>query len=285
MCASPFRTLLALCLTSATVAGCTPATEPAPAPPAAAAAASPAAPTAHISRATQLQAFLTERYGKPARLSGNWRGPWTQDGQARPTDWHICAEQPVVSGDGWQQLVAVCGELVDASHADPGTIDFYVLRPNTERFEVAAELTGSSYGSSGFPGSVSIVRAGSDFYGFRVESGWYGQGTSLESQSLILPGPTGLVDTGSVRSHIDNTAAYDCNDPEQEEDCRTHMFTVNFALRFDDRDRSARTWPLLIEESGSDCGGKQVRLEHRFTLDPTTWAYRFPESLQRESCQ
>ncbi len=97
--------------------------------------------------------------------------------------------------------------------------------------------------------------------------------------------------SGSVRSHIDNDAQYECDnmgassDPETVEDCRTRRFSIDFALRFDDSDRSARIWPLLIEETGTTCGGKQVRQEHRFTLDPKTWAYSFPESLRREGCE
>lgn len=269
----------------ALLAGCKPAAESTPPPAAGAAAtATAAAPAAHVSRTARLQAFLTKRYGASASLSKGWQGDWTQDGESRATDWQVCAEQPVVSGDSWQQLLAVCGALTEGGHAEPGTIDFYVLRPSGDSVEVAAELTGGTYGSGGRPGNVQIIRAGSDFYGFRNESGWYGQGYSLETQTLILPGPKGLVDAGSLRSHIDNGAAYDCDDAEFAEECRTRMFNLDFSYRFDDSDRSARTWPLLIEETGSECGGKPVRREHRFNLDAKTWTYTFPQALQRESC-
>jgi hypothetical protein len=62
------------------------------------------------------------------------------------------------------------------------------------------------------------------------------------------------VASGSVRSHIDNDAQYECDkvdagtDPDTAEDCRTRRFSIDFALRFDDSDRSARIWPLLIEK-------------------------------------
>ncbi len=276
---------------TALLAGCKPAAEPAAAPQAEPAKAATAEPTAHVSRTARLQAFLTARYGKDAKLSGEWRGTWTQDGETRPVDWQVCAEQPVVTGDSWQQLLAVCGALADGAHIDPGTIDFFVLHPKGEGFDVASKLTGERFGSGGQPGSASIIRAGSDFYGFRVEDGWFGQGFSLLSQTLVLPGPNGLVATGNVRSHIDNDAQYECEnvdataDPDTAEDCRTRRFSIDFALRFDDSDRSARVWPLLIEETGSTCGGKRVRQEHRFTLDPKSWTYSFPESLRREGCE
>lgn len=277
---------------TALLAGCKPAAEPAPAAtPAQQASATAAQPAAHVSRTARLQAFLVNRYGAEASLSQGWQGSWTQDGADRATDWQVCAEQPVVSGDSWQQLLAVCGTLSEGGHADPGTVDFYVLRPSGEGLEVVAELTGGTYGSSGRPGTVQVIRAGSDFYGFRVEDGWFGQGFSLLSQTLVLPGPKGLTSTGNVRSHIDNDAQYECEnvdaaaDPDTAEDCRTRRFSIDFALRFDDSDRSARIWPLLIEESGNTCGGKRVRQEHRFTLDPKSWTYSFPESLRREGCE
>ncbi|XEB09181.1 hypothetical protein AB3X07_20630 [Xanthomonas sp. DAR 35659] len=270
------------------LAGCKPEAAPAPAAPAAPATApAPAAATetAHVSRTARLQAFLVERYGSAAKLSGSWPDTWTQDGEAHAVDREVCAEQPVVSGDGWQQLLAVCGALRDAGHPEPGTIDFYVLRPDGQRFAVAAERVGGTYGSMGRPGEVGIVRAGSDFYGFRVEDGWFGQGYALQSQTLILPGPKGLVDAGNLRSHIDNTASADCDEPEAAADCRARQFNIDFALHFDDSDRAARVWPLRVEETGVDCGNRKVRREHRFTLDPKTWTYAFPEALQREDCQ
>jgi hypothetical protein len=67
-----------------------------------------------VSRTARLQAFLVQRYGSNAKLSGEWRGSWNDDGETRAMDWHVCAEQPVVSGDSWQQLLAVCGALSKA---------------------------------------------------------------------------------------------------------------------------------------------------------------------------
>lgn len=292
MSAVSMKSLAVLALAGAAVlVGCQRAAEPAAGPQPAASEPGPVTPAQHVSRTARLQSFLIKRYGSNAALSGEWRGTWTQDGETRPTDWQVCAEQPVVSGDSWQQLLAVCGALTDGAHIDPGTIDFFVLRPKGDGFEVTSELTGGRFGSGGQPGTASIIRAGSDFYGFRVEDGWFGQGFSLLSQSLILPGPKGLVATGNVRSHIDNDAQYECDnvdastDPDTANDCRTRRFSIDFALRFDDSDRSARIWPLLIEETGTTCGGKPVRQQHRFTLDTRTWAYSFPESLQREGCE
>ncbi|MEG0181891.1 MAG: hypothetical protein RR704_00330 [Stenotrophomonas sp.] len=279
------KTLAALAIASAAaLAGCTPASEPA-APAAPVAAQTPAAPVAHVSRTARLQAFLSERYGKAAKLDGQWRGSWNQDGDTRPTDWRVCAEQPVVTGDSWQQLLAVCGWPLDGAHPDPGAIDFFVLRPAADRFAVAAELTGQNFGSQGQPGTVQIIRAGSDFYGFRIEHGWFGQGYSLITQTLVLPGPNGLVEAGGVRSHIDNSSAYDCDDADAEPDCQARLFNLDFALTFDARDPAARQWPLVIEETGMSCGRTPVRREHRFTLDAKTWTYAFPDALNREGCE
>lgn len=279
------KTLATLAIASAAaLVGCTPASEPA-APAAPVAAQTPAAPVAHVSRTARLQAFLSERYGKTAKLGGTWRGSWSQDGDTRPTDWRVCAEQPVVTGDSWQQLLAVCGWPLDGAHPDPGAIDFFVLRPEGDRFAVAAELTGQNFGSQGQPGTVQIIRAGSDFYGFRIEHGWFGQGYSLITQTLVLPGPNGLVEAGGVRSHIDNSGAYDCDAADAEPDCRTRLFDLDFTLTFDSRDPAARQWPLVIEETGLGCDATQVRREHRFTLAANTWTYAFPDALNREGCE
>ncbi|MGE8240474.1 MAG: hypothetical protein ACN6OL_09330, partial [Stenotrophomonas indicatrix] len=59
---------------TALLAGCKPAAEPASAPQADAAKPAASEPAAHVSRTARLQAFLTERYGKDAKLSGQWRG-------------------------------------------------------------------------------------------------------------------------------------------------------------------------------------------------------------------
>lgn len=292
MSAVSVTSLAALALVGAAIlTGCKPAAEPSAAPKVDAPSVALASPAQQVSRTARLQAFLVQRYGGNAKLSGEWRGSWTDEGDTHAMDWQVCAEQPVVSGDHWQQLLAVCGALADGAHIDPGTIDFFVLRPKDDGFEVASELTGERFGSGGQPGTASVIRAGSDFYGFRVEDGWFGQGFSLLSQSLVLPGPNGLVASGSLRSHIDNDAQYECDnvdanaDPETAEDCRSRRFSIDFALRFDDSDRSARTWPLLIEETGTTCGGKPVRQQHRFTLDSRTWTYSFPEALRREGCE
>jgi hypothetical protein len=82
------------------------------------------------------------------------------------------------TGGERRQLAAVAGGLrrtVEGAHIDPGTIDFFVLRPKGDGFDVTSELTGERFGSGGQPGTVNVIRAGSDFYGFRVEDGWFGQ--------------------------------------------------------------------------------------------------------------
>lgn len=246
-------------------------------------------PTAAVSpaanREQKLAQFLRQRYGDKATLSGNWLGDLResendpQRDKPRQLQQHVCAEQSVVIGAAIHELLAICGELLDAGHAAPGFIDFFVLRDAGETLEVSAENIADAFGSSGRPGTVSIMRLGSDFYGFRVEHGWYGQGYSLESQSLVVPGPKGLVDAGTLRSHIDNNNYYDCN----EEDCAGKLFDIDFHLEVDDSDRSARIWPLLVTESGEQCG-KPVSRRHRFALDTRTWKYPFTESLQRENC-
>jgi hypothetical protein len=51
-----------------------------------------------------------------------------------------------VSGDSWQQLLAVCGALSEGAHIDAGTTDFFVLRRKGDGFDVTSELTGERFG-------------------------------------------------------------------------------------------------------------------------------------------
>ncbi|MBV6813334.1 hypothetical protein ACE15N_02475 [Xanthomonas campestris pv. passiflorae] len=259
----------------------------APAPAAAPVAAAPAAPSngPHQSRTERLDGFLRMRYGAKAALAAQWSGE--ADGFKASSD--VCAEQPVVVGDQVQQLLAVCHNLSDAGHGTPGLIDFFVLRGDGDGFKVVAERLADGYGSAGQPGSVDVLRLGSDFYGFAVHSFWMGQGLILESQDLVMPGPKGLVNAGSLRAHIDNSRALACDDDAREPDqtqaqCLADAFDVDFALEVDNSAPQARTWPLHIHEHGSDCG---VALDktHVFALDTKTWTYPFPNALQREGCR
>lgn len=266
---------------AAAAAADAPVAEPASAPDATADAGQPA-----IGRTDKLAAFIRQHYGDTAALKGDWSASWEHEGETYDAQRSVCAEQSVAGGDGMQQLLAVCGQINDGGHAAPGTIDFFVLRDAGDRFEQVTALTDQVFGSSGNPGQVSILRAGSDFYGFRVVHGWYGQGYALVSQDLILPGPKGLAAAGSLRSSIDNTGAYECEDAATADaECSTDVFNVDFELQFDQTDPGARIWPLTVLETGNDCGGKRVHEAHRIAFDQASWTYAFPESLTRESCR
>ncbi|MDL5367579.1 hypothetical protein QSH18_18365 [Xanthomonas sp. NCPPB 2654] len=268
------------------MAACKPTAAPAPAAaPAAPAATAAPAQAAHVPRTERLQAFLQTRYGKQARLSESWSGQ--ADSQAVQSE--VCAEQPVVVGSQVQQLLAVCHRLDDGGHANPGLIDFLILRDDGQGLAVVAEKLADGFGSDGDPGAVDILRLGSDFYGFVVYSSWIGQGLVLESQDLVLPGPKGLVNAGSVRQHIDNQGALDCSDegrdPQQTAaQCQAELFDVDFKLAVDDSDPAARVWPVTIEETGMSCG-KKLGTTQVFAFDATRWAYPFPDSMQREACE
>jgi hypothetical protein len=228
---------------------------------------------------------LRTRYGAKAGLATQWSG----EADGFKADSQVCAEQPVVVGEQVQQLLAVCHNLSDGGHGNPGLIDFFVLRGDGDGFKVVAEKLSDTFGSDGNPGSVDVLRLGSDFYGFAVHSFWMGQGLMLQSQDLVVPGPKGLVNAGSLRAHIDNSGALACDDAAREPDqtqaqCLAGAFDVDFALDVDNSRPQARTWPLRVHEHGSDCG---VALDktHVFALDPKTWTYPFPNALQREGCR
>ncbi|RFF44979.1 hypothetical protein [Xanthomonas campestris] len=275
--------LAALLAAAALLGGC----KQAPAPTAAPATKAPATPaaTSHLSRTARLEAFVRTRYGDKASLSADWAG----EADGFKANSQVCAEQPVVVGEQVQQLLAVCHSLSDGGHGNPGLVDFFVLRGEGDGFKVVAEKLSDTFGSDGQPGSVDILRLGSDFYGFIVHSFWMGQGLLLESQDLVVPGPKGLANAGSLRAHIENSGSISCEDDAREPDqteaqCRAEAFNVDFTLDVDSSNIQARTWPLQIHEHGTDCG---VALDttHTFALDTKTWTYPFPNALQREDCR
>lgn len=275
---------IAFALSLLAFAACDRAPPAAPAP----ASARPSAPAKPPpDRASRLKDFLRERYGAQATATGEWQGEWQDpdggDAPPRKLAWRVCAEQPVVIGEVWRELLAVCGQLDGAGHPEPGVVDFHVLRPAGDGFAPEAELPGQIFGSNGNPGSVSVLRLGRDLYAFRIEHGWYGQGYALISQDLVVPGRDGLFAAGSLRSHIDNAGALDC-DGDETADCRAGLFDVDFELQPDDSDRMAERWPLRVNEHGHACG-KDVQAQHTIAADPKTGRYAFPDALRREGCQ
>ncbi|MGV8960012.1 MAG: hypothetical protein ACOH1V_06460 [Stenotrophomonas sp.] len=245
----------------------------------------PAAPAAVLDegeRQRRVLAFLSERYGASASGSDAWADQWndTEVQALRPVHRHLCGNHAVMVDGVQHSLLAVCANLDEAASPEPGLIDFIVLRANAgDGLEVVMERLNDRYGSHGVPGEVSVLQLGAQRYGYRIDSGWFGQGYSLQTQSLVAMAADGLHEAGSLRRHIDNAGAYDCD----TDDCQGKLFDVDFHLSADASQPTLAVWPLRVSESGTDCAGPLAR-EHRLAFDPVQRRYLIPETLQREGC-
>lgn len=233
-------------------------------------------------RQQRVLAFLAARYGPAASAKDAWRDNWNDtDVQAqRPVHRHLCANRAVMVEDVQYSLLAVCANLDEAASPEPGLIDFIVLRAGVgDGMDVVMERRNDTHGSHGVPGEVTVLQLGAHRYGYRIDNGWFGQGYSLQSHTLLALGPDSLEDVGSLRSHIDNSGVHDCD----VDDCEGKLFDVDFRLAIDDSEPALAVWPLRVSESGSDCAGPVAR-EHRIAFDPARRSYDIPETLQREGC-
>ncbi len=241
----------------------------------------PAPAVTRVDPDAQLQAFLVSVYGAQATSKSPWHAPVEAGANAADTiQRSLCARQAVTLAGVSHLLLAVCGEDPAGGHAAPGLIDFYVLKPHGNRLVVAASARDQGFGSSGRPGTVSVLRLGRNFYGFRVEGTWVGQGYVLGTQSLVVAKGATLVTAADIRSTISNEGAIDC---EQDADCANRMVALEFDLIVDSSNAAAKLYPLLIREHGRECG-QTVQREHRLIFDAVAWRYPVPDALMREGC-
>lgn len=130
-----------------------------------------------------LTAFMEERYGRLQPDQKHWKQSVDEPLYA------ICASKDIEVKGEPHHMLAVCGELPDElkSHAASGYVDMYVMKREFSGLVPVAELKDVDSGSFGTPGSVTVVRLGKNFYGFKEESGWSGQGVTNSYTTIYVP--------------------------------------------------------------------------------------------------
>jgi hypothetical protein len=136
------------------------------------------------------------------------------------------------------------------------------------------------FGSDGQPGTVTLVRLGRERGGFVVEETWVGQGFVFGTRSILEFRDGALRTLATVRSGISNTGAMDCVDAS---DCSDAGFELEFAQSLDDSAPAADAYPLLVHETGHECGAAVDR-RHRLEFDAASARYPVPGTLMREDC-
>ncbi len=222
-----------------------------------------------------LDGFLHAAYGPRASSMS----PWVVQAESKrqpAIDREVCARHRA----GSHAWLAVCTTIHPTSHAQPGGIDFYVLRGNAGHIVVESSLKDSASGSMGVPGKVAVLALGRGTTGFRVEERWVGQGQVIETQSLLAPRGATLTAVATFRKGLDNTATSDHGDPPH--DVKAKRIQLTFELTVDTAGPGT-LYPLVVRERGVECGHVAKRA-WKLTFDAARGHYRIPGALMREEC-
>jgi hypothetical protein len=142
-----------------------------------------------------------------------------------------------------------------------------VLEPTLRGFHAIAFARDQGFGSDGHPGVVSLVRLGRDRAGFIVEEAWTGQGFFLGTQSVHEFRDGTLQQLAKLRSKLSDSNGLD----------------LTFALSLDAGTPDVDAYPLLVHETGRECG-VDVDRRHRFAFEAGVARYPVPGTLMREDC-
>jgi hypothetical protein len=225
---------------------------------------------------TDLPTFMSERYGLYDAQEKVWTVPLPSGEKAEDaTAFRICSQQTVRSGDREKILLAVCGEDPAGGHAQPGSIDFFVLEKAGRDLHLLAASQDNASGSFGVPGKVAVLQLGRAFYGFRVDEVWSGQGYTFGTTFLYVPHEQTFRQALALRSLIDSTGTLGCEeDSEGEGECTAFERT----LTVDDSQPQAAVWPLVVSESGFR-DRRDMNAVYRIGFDKQRWLYEVPESI------
>jgi hypothetical protein len=171
----------------------------------------------YFSSMNDLNSFMNKRYGQLSPDKKYWVK--NDDGLC----YVVCASQDIKINGEPHRMVAVCGELPEERryHAASGYVDLYVMKRSRTGFTPVAELEGVESGSWGTPGSVSVVRLGKEFYGFKEESGWSGMGVTNGYTTIYVPTPKSFHKALRFSDYADDLGVY--TGDEEEGEARTKL--------------------------------------------------------------
>jgi hypothetical protein len=224
-----------------------------------------------------VKALLDTRYGDYDPEQKLWLAPADPEGDEAGTTlaFKLCMENTVRAGDVEKVLVAVCGFMPEGgSHADSGRVDFFVLEKEFRGLRLLAQLEDTPSGTFGEPGEVSVVRLGREFFGFKIEDGWTGQGNVIQVARLFVPRDDTLQQALSVSVTLDNESAGAC-----EGESMSACTRLTRTIAIDDRLAEASIYPLVITEKGL-LDGKERSGTYEIPFDKKRWGYVLPAVLE-----
>jgi hypothetical protein len=160
----------------------------------------------------------------------------------------------------------------------PGGVDFFALARSASGVRAQAQARDVESGNNGCAGDVRVVRFGRDRWGFLDHGGVTSQGYVIGWVHLRAFRAGQLEKLASVNTAFDNEGA-GCD----ATDCREAGITLDSDVRFDAADAPADAWPLVVHQSGVECG-LNVDRSHRYDFDAARLRYPVPGGPPDVSC-
>jgi hypothetical protein len=221
--------------------------------------------------AASLLDFLRGTYGPDARLTQPWMDA---DGRER----RVCARGGSPDAPAWPSLLAVCASVPHCTGSGPGRVDFFALARTASGVRAEAQARAVESGNNGCAGDVRVVRFGRERWGFLDHGGAASQGYVIGWVALRAFRAGRLEQLASVNSAFDNNGAR-CD----ADDCRDAGISLNSDVRFDPADGQADAWPLVVHQSGVECG-LNVDRSRRYDFDAARHRYPVPEGPPDVGC-
>ncbi len=215
--------------------------------------------------------FLRATYGPDARLTQAWIDP---DGRER----RVCTRGGSRDAMMWPSLVAVCASVPDCMGSGPGSVDYYALVRTDSGVRAEAQAREVGSGNNGCAGDVRVVRFGRARWGFLDHGGTTSQGYVIGWVALRSFRAGRLEELATVNTAFDNNGAR-CD----ATDCRDAGISLNSDVRFDASDAQADAWPLVVHQSGVECG-LNVDRSRRYAFDAARFRYPVPDGPPDVAC-
>jgi hypothetical protein len=188
----------------------------------------------------------------------------------------VCAMASTGAHGAGRFLVAVCHQRKDgAAHAEGGLIDLLVARHEGGTWHIEQRRDGLESGAFGYPGDVSIVQLGDQWFGFAIEASYTGQGQTMRSLRLLAPVSDAFEELLSLQIAYDNegTGACDADAKPPLPPCRR----IERRWRIDPTPGELQ-WPIVLEIE-ADEGGRVTEQQHRLTYDAAAQRYPLPAGV------
>lgn len=225
-------------------------------------------------RAHPIEDFMAEHYGPYDAKTQRWQMRAGTDGSAHLA-YRICAQKAVRIKGEERILLAACGVEADVDISLGMAVDLYVLAVEGGAATPVASLEGATNDSgSEHSTGVEVVRLGSEFYGFSIDSVFMSQGYTIPSMALFVPGKDGLSNALSMATGLENDGTAECSDNPAQ------CLSVKRTVRIDDSAPGQRVYPIEVVESREPHGQPPKVRKAVLHFDTKQWRFTGPRDFE-----